>query len=321
MQLTKEQRIFIVLKYETTKNCEQVRRAFNETFPERNSPEKKTVYRTVRKFNEHGNINNRYKGNSGRKTIQRTENNIAIVQRAIAENPTTSVRCNETNLSKSTFHRILKKDICLHPYKMQIKHELLPCDYARRKEFCNWFISKDQRFTERGTSGIDIDLRRVDIDQCPLPPGSSALNIFAASDKCKKRTTQCVSLPGLGFRRGSYKCECRDGFYFPDTATREKYFNGSIIEEEYEKKLSNQESMYDIPDLFECLSCAPGCDTCSDSRPCVVTLNWLMRTAVLVLALALIACLPAIAFLTWKYGNVKVSLLLPSLPGNTAMLR
>ncbi|KAF2355128.1 Protein of unknown function DUF4817 [Trinorchestia longiramus] len=128
MKLTKEQRIFIVLEYETTKNCEQVRRAFNETFPERNSPHKKTKYRTVRKFNEHGSISNRYKGNSGRKIIQRTENNIAIVQRAISENPTTFVRRNETNLSKSTFHRILKKDIRLHPYKMQIKHELLPRD-------------------------------------------------------------------------------------------------------------------------------------------------------------------------------------------------
>lgn len=46
----------------------------------------------------------------------------------------------------------------------------------------------------RGTSGIDIDLRRVDIDQCPLPPGSTQLNIFAASDKCKKRTTQVRNL-------------------------------------------------------------------------------------------------------------------------------
>lgn len=41
----------------------------------------------------------------------------------------------------------------------------------------------------RGTSGIDIDLRRVDIDQCPSADNSQ-LNIFAASDKCKKETTQ-----------------------------------------------------------------------------------------------------------------------------------
>lgn len=48
-------------------------------------------------------------------------------------------------------------------------------------------------FYYRGTSGIDIDLRRVDIDQCPLPKDSTQLNIFAASDKCKKRTTEVSS--------------------------------------------------------------------------------------------------------------------------------
>lgn len=46
----------------------------------------------------------------------------------------------------------------------------------------------------RGTSGIDIDLRRVDIDQCPQRVSSSdvtlPLNIFAGTDKCKPRTTE-----------------------------------------------------------------------------------------------------------------------------------
>lgn len=47
----------------------------------------------------------------------------------------------------------------------------------------------------RGTSGIDIDLRRVDIDQCPqrqVAIGGVALplNIFAGTDKCKARTTE-----------------------------------------------------------------------------------------------------------------------------------
>ncbi|RZF34106.1 hypothetical protein LSTR_LSTR009747 [Laodelphax striatellus] len=54
----------------------------------------------------------------------------------------------------------------------------------------------------RGTSGIDIDLRRVDIDQCPLPPGSTQLNIFAASDKCKKRTTYAAIRPVEVWRLG-----------------------------------------------------------------------------------------------------------------------
>lgn len=45
----------------------------------------------------------------------------------------------------------------------------------------------------RGTSGIDIDLRRVDIDQCPqkqVPGVIPPLNIFAGTDKCKQRTTE-----------------------------------------------------------------------------------------------------------------------------------
>lgn len=40
---------------------------------------------------------------------------------------------------------------------------------------------------------------------------------------------------GLGFRRGSYKCLCRKGFYFPDVVSLHKFFNGSLLEEEYEK--------------------------------------------------------------------------------------
>lgn len=48
-------------------------------------------------------------------------------------------------------------------------------------------------------------------------------------------TLQCVPIPGLGFRRGSYKCVCKHGFYFPDTLAEKKYYNGTLIEEEYER--------------------------------------------------------------------------------------
>ncbi|KAG7212552.1 hypothetical protein KM043_012854 [Ampulex compressa] len=157
-----------------------------------------------------------------------------------------------------------------------------------------------------GTSGIDIDLRRVDIDQCPLPAGSTQLNIFAASDKCKKRTTECVAIPGLGFRRGSYRCICKRGFYYPDTKSSKRYYNGTVIEEEYEKLMMGEESQYGVEGVFECLPCAEGCESCEDGSPCIVTLNWLMRTAILILECCVIACLPAVALFTWKYGNVKV---------------
>ncbi|XP_050669666.1 probable G-protein coupled receptor 158 [Leptidea sinapis] len=158
----------------------------------------------------------------------------------------------------------------------------------------------------KGTSGIDIDLRRVDIDQCPLRSGSTQLNIFAATDKCKEATTECVSVSGLGFRRGSYRCVCKRGFYFPNTTAENRYYNGSVIEEEYEKHLLHQPSLYSQPAAFECSPCAEGCEACDDGSPCVAALNWVARTTIFVLACLVISCLPFIVYFTIKYAHVRV---------------
>nr|XP_014098514.2 uncharacterized protein LOC106623219 [Bactrocera oleae] len=161
----------------------------------------------------------------------------------------------------------------------------------------------------KGTSGIDIDLRRVDIDQCPQrnSPGSTQpLNIFAGTDKCKQRTTMCEALKGLGFRRGSYKCVCRKGYYFPDTMSSQKFFNGSLLEEEYEKLMLGRNSTYNIINEYECLPCAEGCDYCEDGSPCIAALNWPMRTSILVLACTVIGLLPPAAWFTFRYQQVKV---------------
>lgn len=53
-------------------------------------------------------------------------------------------------------------------------------------------------FMSRGTSGIDVDLRRVDIDQCPpkrIIGITAPLNIFAGTDKCKQQTTEVSKYP------------------------------------------------------------------------------------------------------------------------------
>ncbi|XP_055536840.1 uncharacterized protein LOC129725269 [Wyeomyia smithii] len=162
----------------------------------------------------------------------------------------------------------------------------------------------------KGTSGIDIDLRRVDIDQCPQKhsPGGAQqpLNIFAGTDKCKQRTTECTPIPGLGFRRGSYRCVCRRGFYFPDTSLEQKWFNGTTLEEEYEKLMLNEFNSYSDSATYECLPCAEGCDSCLDASPCVAALNWTMRTGILVLACTVIGLLPPAALFTFRYQQVKV---------------
>lgn len=57
---------------------------------------------------------------------------------------------------------------------------------------------------------------------------------------------QCDPITGLGFRRGSYKCVCKIGFYYPDTKAEYRYYNGTIIEDEYEKLL-----MVSVKHLFK----------------------------------------------------------------------
>ena len=43
----------------------------------------------------------------------------------------------------------------------------------------------------RGTSGIDIDLRRVDINQCASSvEDDGVFNIFGGTDKCKTESTK-----------------------------------------------------------------------------------------------------------------------------------
>ncbi|GLG94598.1 Probable G-protein coupled receptor CG31760, partial [Gryllus bimaculatus] len=116
----------------------------------------------------------------------------------------------------------------------------------------------------------------------------------------------CEPVPGLGFRRGSYRCVCRRGFYFPDTRAGDRHFNGSVVEEEFEKLVSGQASAYSVPGAFECLPCAEGCEACLDERPCVASLNWALRTAILTLTGLAVLCLPPAAAFTWKYGHVKV---------------
>ena len=108
MQLKKDQRTFIVQKFNDTKNCEQVWTEFEQRFPDRTFPIKKTAYQIVRKFIEYDTILNRSKGNSGTsQSTQRTEGNIERVLQLIEENPHWSVRRNGTGLSQSSLYRIL----------------------------------------------------------------------------------------------------------------------------------------------------------------------------------------------------------------------
>ena len=116
--MTREQRVFIVLNYQETKNYEIVRRNFEQIFPERISPTKKILRRTVQKFNEHGTTLETKEIQEGKEPPEHKEN-VEMVQNVIDENPRSTIRRNESGLSATTFHRILHKELGLKAYKVQ----------------------------------------------------------------------------------------------------------------------------------------------------------------------------------------------------------
>ncbi|XP_052061288.1 probable G-protein coupled receptor 158 [Mytilus californianus] len=166
-----------------------------------------------------------------------------------------------------------------------------------------FFGYKNGSFKFKGTSGIDIDLQKVDIDQCPNIPGNTERNVFAGSAKCKQGTTKCVPIEGLGFRRGSYKCVCKDGYYFPDIFANPRYYNGSEIEAEFAKKERGELTRYDT---FVCEPCAVGCDTCEDGSPCILSLDWLTRSLLLGISCIVMCCIPLLIWFSVQYRDVKV---------------
>ena len=103
----------------------------------------------MRKFEAHGTCLNRNNGNSGRRRTGRSERNIEAVRERLAENPkATSARRSGIGLPSATFNRITRLDLTMHPYRMYIRHGLLPEDFDRRMRFARWLINRCQRNEE-----------------------------------------------------------------------------------------------------------------------------------------------------------------------------
>ena len=56
-----------------------------------------------------------------------------------------SARRNPIDISSSSFNRITKFELRWHPYKMHVRHQLLPTDLPRRLHFAEWFVERCRR--------------------------------------------------------------------------------------------------------------------------------------------------------------------------------
>lgn len=101
----------------------------------------------VKKFEETGSTLDKPK--SGRPRLSRTEENVERVNQSVRVDPDLSIRkrASALNVHRSSLHRILRKDLKLQPYKIQLVQELKPQDPIQRLEFVNKITERLQTFT------------------------------------------------------------------------------------------------------------------------------------------------------------------------------
>ena len=143
-----EEKTFCVTLYLETKSLKTVQARHRRKFIFNNFPHKFQITRWVKKFKDTGTLmkstKKGQKSTSGRKLTARPPESVDAVRNRVVRNPKKSLRkrSQELSLSRSSVHRILKNDLQLYPYRIQIKQTLTQNDMAKRVEMCQWFESK-----------------------------------------------------------------------------------------------------------------------------------------------------------------------------------
>jgi hypothetical protein len=119
--------------------------------PAAQRPPRSTIQRIVSKFNTNYTLHNLNKDRSGRKKTTRSVANIDVVKESVATSPVKSIRKRSqvVDINCSGTWRILKKDLQLKPYKMQVVQSLKPDDFLSRMQMCEKFnhkIHNDEHF-------------------------------------------------------------------------------------------------------------------------------------------------------------------------------
>ncbi|KAK6982246.1 G-protein coupled receptor 158, partial [Biomphalaria glabrata] len=56
---------------------------------------------------------------------------------------------------------------------------------------------------------------------------------------------------------------------------------------------------------FQCKPCATGCEVCIDQSPCILALNWILRSILLAISGLIMSFLLVLVWFTIHYRNVK----------------
>ena len=119
-----EQRIDIIsLYYQNARSVRTTFRALCNIYGAHNRPVESTIRRLVDKFESTGSVNNQ-KTPVRRRNMVRSVEKIAAMNESVQDNLKKSIprRAQELGLSQTSTWRVLRRDLGLHPYKIQLSH-------------------------------------------------------------------------------------------------------------------------------------------------------------------------------------------------------
>uniref|UniRef100_A0A8C5JWE5 G protein-coupled receptor 158 n=1 Tax=Jaculus jaculus TaxID=51337 RepID=A0A8C5JWE5_JACJA len=121
----------------------------------------------------------------------------------------------------------------------------------------------------RGVMKVDINLQKVDIDQC------SSDGWFPGTHKCHLNNSECMPIKGLGFVLGAYQCICKAGFYHP------RVFSVNNFQRRGPDHHFSESAKDVSEEAHVCLPCREGCPYCADDSPCFVQEDKYLRLAII----------------------------------------
>jgi hypothetical protein len=160
MFFSQDQRVCILEHYFSTPPYAECQNVFRSSFSDSVVPNKCTVQRLVERFRETESTDE--KRRSGRPSVLSNYSSEDIRFRLL-QFPRKSLRklSHQTGMTCGSVHRATKR-FKLHPYLVQICHELKEIDKEKRMRYCRWF----RQFVR---NGVDI-LENVFF--FPMRPGS-----------------------------------------------------------------------------------------------------------------------------------------------------
>jgi len=137
----KSENFINILIYQNQCSVRETFRALRDFYPRH--PAELTIRCLIAKCESTGSINNQPTSVTQDRRNARSAENIAAVRESVRENPRRSIshHSQELGLSTSTW-RILRRNLGLHSYKIQLTQELKVNDYRQSRVFADWILEQ-----------------------------------------------------------------------------------------------------------------------------------------------------------------------------------